>query len=862
MARENKQDVRRPAEGKGELIAEPGSSGTGLLARPIVELDMTESVSLAATNSRRRPARRRWPAVVIGAVALLFFWQYFVLDVTLYGGDTAFVFLPFRQFVRERLLRGELPLWNPFLFGGTPALAEAQYQVFYPLNVLLLPLGTARGMGWTLPLHLAWLASGMYLFGRRSLGLLRPAALFTALAFAFGGCLQSRLAVSVYPQAAAWMPWVLLGYDEARKRGGLFWVLPGIFLATQLTTGAPQNTYYTLALLLAYHLYRVLELRMAPGAGGTPARAWGALAATLGVGALLSAVQVLPELELALQSDRGTRSSFEFATEFSLVGRHFLASMLIPKFWGSFSAMPLDNFYPGEEQGYLGVVSLGLIGAGVAAGRCRGQAIFWSVIAAVSVFLALGRNNPLYHALYDFVPGFAMFRAPARWLLVTSFAGAVLAGQGMHAFLLGSPRAARAAAATLIGLAVVGFILLAGPWGAPAFATPSALYGPWGQVVLLVVAALVFGGIAWGRPPLTERLTRFAPGVLLGLLVLDLFALSLDLEQQHTLFVEKVNETPASVKQLASDPLHERFWPGHDQVPMEAWQMSGAASGVSPIEFRDRSASVVRALMPSCIPSQFGTYGLTGAWGALMPLRRHARPIYKAETSRDIQLRWLRLLNVRTHLALRPLADPEFQPVSAEPVFMYRDPKTFPRAFFVGSARPVQGDEAVEILSSPGFDPRREVLLEGDHPASATASAPFTPAEIREQLPERLSVSVDAPADGYLVVMDTFYPGWRATVDGRPVEIRPANWMGRAVPVARGSHQVELRFQPASVRVGLFVTLAALAGCLAVGVAVRAGRPPRLPTERLKEEPGDGGSGEHDSDGDQPGDGKGLGAHE
>ena len=819
---------------------------------------MTEPVSSSVPKSRGRRSRRHWPAVVIGAVALLFFWQYFVLDVTLYGGDTAFVFLPFRQFVRERLLRGELPLWNPFLFGGTPALAEAQYQVFYPLNLLLLPLGTARGMGWTLPVHLAWLASGMYLFGRRSLGLFRPAALFTALAFAFGGCLQSRLAVSVYPQAAAWMPWVLLGYDVARKRGGLFWVLPGIFLATQLATGAPQNTYYTLALLLAYHLYRVLELKKVPTAGSTPARSWGALAATLGVGALLSAAQVLPELELALQSDRGTHSSFEFATEFSLVGRHFLASMLFPKFWGSFSAMPLDNFYPGEEQGYLGVVTLGLIGAGVIAGRCRGQAAFWSVIAVTSVFLALGRNNPVYHALYNYAPGFAMFRAPARWLLVTSFAGAVLAGQGLHAFLLGAPRAARAAAATLLGLTVAGIVLLAGPWGAAAFETPSALYGPWGQVALLIVAATFFALAAWGRAPLPERLIRLAPRLLLALLVLDLYAVSLDQEQQHTLFVEKVGEKPATVQQLAADPLHERFWPGHDQVPMEVWQMSGAASGVDPTEFRSRSAAVVRALMPSCIPSQFGTYGLTGAWGALMPLRRHARPIYKAETPREIQLRWLRLLNVRTHLALRQLTDPEFQPLSAEPVFVYRDPRTLPRAFFVGSARRVQGDAAVDIISSPDFDPRREVLLEGA-PNASTSAAPFTPAEIREQQPERLRVSVDAPADGYLVVMDTYFPGWKAVVDGHPVEIRPANWMGRAIPVTRGSHQVELRFQPASVRVGMFVTLAALAGCMAVGVSAR--RNPR-PLKQLEQKPGDGGPCEHDADGDQTGDGEGLGAHE
>jgi uncharacterized membrane protein YfhO len=85
-------------------------------------------------------------------------------------------------------------------------------------------------------------------------------------------------------------------------------------------------------------------------------------------------------------------------------------------------------------------------------------------------------------------------------------------------------------------------------------------------------------------------------------------------------------------------------------------------------------------------------------------------------------------------------------------------------------------------------------------------------------------VEVDAPSDGHLVVMDTIYPGWKATVDGRPAELLPANWMGRAVAVTRGPHRVEMTFAPASVRVGLFITLAALAGCLAFGIAAAGSR--------------------------------------
>ncbi|MDH7571759.1 MAG: hypothetical protein QHJ73_19435, partial [Armatimonadota bacterium] len=411
-----------------------------------------------------------WVSVGIGGLTFLFFWQYFLLDQTCYSGDTAFVFLPFRHYVTACWQRGELPLWNPCLFGGTPALAESQYQVFYPLNLLLLVTGVPRGMGWMLPLHLALLAAGTYRFARLSLRLQRPAALTATLAFAFGGYVQSRMAGSVYLQAAAWMPWVLLGYDHARRKGGAALVLPGVVLALQFCTGGQQYTYYTLFLLLAYHLYRRRE-----------GRAWRALTATLALGGLLSLGQALPELELALQSDRGARASYSFATEFSLAPRHFLVTLLLPKFWGTVNGPTQDGFVPGEELAYLGILPLGLLAAalrrrsGSHTAREMGEPDesltgrwFWLGVALVALFLAFGQHNPIYPLLYQWVPGLAVFRAPARWLLVSSFATGILAGMGAEQLLRGDRGAARTACVATLALLMVGVWVLGGPWSALA----------------------------------------------------------------------------------------------------------------------------------------------------------------------------------------------------------------------------------------------------------------------------------------------------------------------------------------------------------------------------------------------------------
>ncbi len=439
------------------------------------------------------------------AVTLLFFWSYFLLDQTLYAGDTAFVFVPFRQFLAAHLAAGKIPLWNPFIFGGTPALAESQYQVFYPINLLLVPLGAARGMGWILALHLLFMGAGTFAFLRQSLNLRQSAALFGALAFAFGACIQSRLSIPVYTDAAAWLPWMLWGTDRARRSGGLWLVVAPVALALQLCTGAAQYSYYSLALLLAYHLFRSFGGREEQKTSG-----WTVLAWTLVGGAALAMAQLLPEWELARLSNRGTSASYEFAIAGSLAPRHFALSSLFPKFFSLYSATPLEGFLASTESGYLGATTLALIGAATAFPR-RAPFWFWTAGALISLSLAFGGNNPLYPLLFRFLPGTSAFRGPGNWLLITSFCGATLAAMGLEAVLDGNQAARLRAFCTGAGLCLAALALLLSPLGATAFASPQTPYGPWGQVGLfLLVTALL--GVIWKTPRgLTSRETLWMP---------------------------------------------------------------------------------------------------------------------------------------------------------------------------------------------------------------------------------------------------------------------------------------------------------------------------------------------------------------
>jgi uncharacterized membrane protein YfhO len=104
--------------------------------------------------------------------------------------------------------------------------------------------------------------------------------------------------------------------------------------------------------------------------------------------------------------------------------------------------------------------------------------------------------------------------------------------------------------------------------------------------------------------------------------------------------------------------------------------------------------------------------------------------------------------------------------------------------------------------------------------ASASASASASEVRLLAYSTDALELSVDAPSAGYVVVNELHYPGWRATVGGRPSIILRANALVRAVHVPRGRHRVELRYAPSGVRALRILALVVLAlSLLALAVA-------------------------------------------
>jgi len=155
----------------------------------------------------------------------------------------------------------------------------------------------------------------------------------------------------------------------------------------------------------------------------------------------------------------------------------------------------------------------------------------------------------------------------------------------------------------------------------------------------------------------------------------------------------------------------------------------------------------------------------------------------------------------------------------SEDVAVYENHDVLPRAFVVHEARAVPKDgDALASLLDPAFDPAAQVLLSAD--SAVEALAPSAGSDQVEWLlydSQRVVLQTRSSADGYLVLSDSWYPGWRASVDGRETPIVRADLVFRAVFLPAGDHQVEFRYEPRSFQMGVLVSLVALAALLGLG---------------------------------------------
>jgi hypothetical protein len=365
------------------------------------------------------------PLLLVTGLTLLFFHQLIFTDKILARGDTYNYFYPYWDVRNEAYRAGELPMWTSDIFMGVPLLANPQLGTYYPPNVLTAPFRAPDAIKISIALHAVIAGLGMMLLYRTTLSASLLPALTASAVFTFGGYIGAHVEQINQLQGLAWMPLLFALYHRMLTRDHPLrdGVLLGMVWALQIFSGHTQTVFVTGVGLGIYGLVTGITQWRTQRTNLSILRAPIMLGVSALIAVLLAMPQLLPTLELTGMSNRGGGFNVQQATAFSLapnlIGRALLPSYDSPLF--------------GEYVAYLGVVGLGLAVWGVVAmGDRRTNKLSWIVLAVVGLLLALGRFNPLYLVLAE-LPGFNLFRVPARWLALFALAMAMLAGVGVEA---------------------------------------------------------------------------------------------------------------------------------------------------------------------------------------------------------------------------------------------------------------------------------------------------------------------------------------------------------------------------------------------------------------------------------------------
>jgi Bacterial membrane protein YfhO len=767
-----------------------------------------------------------WRGLLALAVLVLALFRDIVFGGrVLFDRDIHFYWFGQIEVFRQCIAAGSWPVWDRTIAFGQPMLANPSVEALYPWTWISLVVGTWSFFTIFVIGHLFLSAIGFFRLARR-FGVGDVGAAVAAAVWITSGPMMSFVNLWHHFAGAALIPWVVLATDIALRssvlRGALVW---GAAVGLQLLAGSADMCVLTGFLMTALVLGRA-EWRRPFGPTNKRILVTAAGAAILAVA--LGAGQWFPSLAVASQSLRLGRLAESVRTYWSVHPRAVLG-LLLPIFPrelppGGDPGLEAEAARPFVASLYLGLTSLPLALAAFGGERRR----LASICGAITVFalmVALGRHTFVYPLAVRLLPPLGSLRYPSKVMVLVAFGWAALVALGLERLQAGDGRARPRAALVALGLGI-----LAAALAVAARTSLSVILAP-ACVRLGAAAGLSFLMAAlcgWGR----RRGVSPALAAGLGLLATaDLFVAHQALNP--TVPAAEVARPPQVVAAMLSSPAPRRvFVFDYYDIVGKRYRRPGAGSlmamhddPVSRLEGnRDYgTASVARAwgISGSFENDPFGLYS-----GSLTQLAM----MFRVWEDTPAFLKALRMGNVGHVIALHSEGLEELAPEAvvystfAVPIRLFRVPDPLPRCQVV-AAGPVAADnhQSFVILGDPRFDPAREVILPPGTVPVTVGTPVHGDCRIVDYRPDRGRFEVELDAPGYVVLADTYAPGWRATLDGGPVAIVRGNVAFQAVAAPEGKHVLELIYRPQALVVGLWVSafawLLVVAGSVWVRVA-------------------------------------------
>jgi Bacterial membrane protein YfhO len=705
---------------------------------------------------------------------ILFFGQ------SLYYSDFSFITYPVKSFLAQTFQAGALPYWTPSIDSGTPFMAAFHTGVFYPPSIIFLLPDTNLALNLFYIFHFIILIIPTYYLAR-SWDLSGPAALCSSITALLSSFFLSSTMLSNWFLAAVWLPLVFLLFQKfIIEKKALYFIAATLALFCQILAASPELCILTVLLLLAHSLVLIPREKISLSLYGRMV----ALATMVILALGASALQLLPTYELIEHSLRKGGLPFE---------THSYRSMAIKQLGELVLPNNFDEYFSGNRPGgrittffisiYMGLIPL--LCLVVAIGFRGHKAIqFWLGVFLIGIFLASGAHNPVYKWIYSWTPLMSLFRFPEKFFNVSAFALIFLTGHVLDMLVAATlKREIRLHRVFLPLVLVFGSVVVA------------SIAQPEKNALLSLITLSIFGGFYllfyFGK----LRSSLFYASILL-LLGVDLA--SQGYKVMPTVDNEFYQSQPELLAPIKNEHEHFRVYTGKIYT--------GLFKGFPNEPNIEGGYYAAREHLYPYFGMIFGVEYPNGILGIGLELKNPwVWSEWFRKSSPAQRIRILERSNVKHWID----GDSPTMFVEGRPTILPDRLKSLkaplPRAFMVPNMRHEKETHILSAYYDESFDPLSAVLLSETMEFEAS---PHFNGNVDQVIyrPNRVTIKTHQEGNGFLVLMDSYFPGWTVKVDGQAKPVLRANHFYRAVRLGPGEHVLEFEYFPEGLKLGLVIS--------------------------------------------------------
>jgi hypothetical protein len=695
--------------------------------------------------------------------------------------DFGFFVYPLAHFQRECFWHGEIPFWNPYNNCGVPFLAQWNTMPLYPPSLLYLLFPLNWALSFFSLVHLWWAGLGMYFLARRWTKN-DFAAAFAGTVFSFNGFTLNLIMWPSHIATFSWMPWVILCAEAAWREGGRKTIIAAMVGALQMLAGGPETIFLTWLIASAFWLQQIIA-----GESPRPRMIWRFPVLVLFVIGL-SAAQLFPFLDLVAHAQRESGYT-DLRWSMPASG---LANFLVPMAFGS-TVLEGIFFQQGQywtSSYYLGVGTVWLVLLAVflvvkrdsVAAKPKIKLLL--LISVIGLLCALGGNTPFYPFIRKIIPQLGFITYPIKFVTVVVFAAPLLAASALANIQLLKKSFFPTGGLLLLAVGIVTWLATAaGPF--PGAAHAVLLNGLSRAGFLILTGAVLW---RWKNPghPVAGRGFLFLGTGLLVVVWLDVFT--------HEPVQNPTVSSTIFTQNLARDYL--KMDPQPELGGARAMLSPQAALGLTTSAANDAGTNFLAKRIGYCananlldgVPKVDGFFSLTPReFDNLLGL------VYSATNGN-----WSRL---EDFLGVA-------QTTSATNLLAWQQRETFQPLVTAGQM-PVFLDDTNTLwaFGRNDFDGGKIVFLPPDEKSFVTVT---NQTSVKIGMAKfgynGVEIVADANEPSLVVVAQTYYHDWRASIDGQPAKLLRANTAFQAVQMPAGKHSIHLFYHDLAFEAGALIS--------------------------------------------------------